>query len=213
MEDKKISAFLDGLASKEGEEVGGAATNLTGAIGIAAIQMAVAFSKNNKNLDEAQLKQLEDAEKKLTDLRERFMQLIDEDTEGFQVLMDALHLPKETDEEKATRREAIQNGFVAAGRPPLHSIQTANEAIQLASSIEDLIKDNIVSDIAVGVNLLRAMMISGQLHVQENSSYIKDEAVAEKMVEEMKEAVENGVSQADVLKQKINMRLDFVDFS
>ena len=52
-------------------------------------------------------------------IKEELLAAVDKDTESFNQYMDALKLPKNTEEEKAARRAAMQEGLKAAALVPV----------------------------------------------------------------------------------------------
>ena len=55
----------------------------------------------------------------------------DEDNKAFEQVMDAFRLPKETEEEKETRNERIENATIQAAAVPSRVIETC----QISNSI------------------------------------------------------------------------------
>lgn len=54
-----------------------------------------------------------ESQKKAADLKLRFVDVMDRDTDAFNVVSAAFRMPKSTDEEKAARSAAIQKGLEA----------------------------------------------------------------------------------------------------
>ena len=61
---------------------------------------------------------------------EHLLDDIKRDSESFDLYMQALTLPKETEEEKAARQEAMQNGLKAAVAVPLSVAKRALEIVR-----------------------------------------------------------------------------------
>tara|TARA_B100001094_G_scaffold331721_1_gene401057 strand:+ start:2125 stop:2754 length:630 start_codon:yes stop_codon:yes gene_type:complete len=89
-------------------------------------------------------------------------QLADEDSQAFDAVMDSFKLPKNTDEEKDVRRQAIRSATLGATEKPF---ETANLALQLLEVLPELASKgnaNAVSDVGVA-GLLASAACKGAL--------------------------------------------------
>ena len=88
--------------------------------------------------------------------------LADEDSDAFDGVMDSFRLPKESDEQKSTRRQAIRNATLTATEKPF---ETAKLALNLLSVLPELATTgnaNAVSDVGVA-GLLASAACKGAL--------------------------------------------------
>ena len=117
--DLKVTEFVDLLASDAPAPGGGSAAALEGALGAALTAMVCELTTIGKSKEKyAEYQEFVIAsQKKATELKVRFVDVMDRDTEAFNVVSAAFGMPKATDEEKAARSAAIQKGLRAA--PPL----------------------------------------------------------------------------------------------
>ena len=112
------------------------------------------------------------------------LSLVDEDTAAFNRIMDVFAMPKETDEEKQARREALERATLYATEVPLRTMKTAVRAFEV---IEAMIKDgnpNSVSDAGVGALAVRAAVQGAFLNVKINATGLKDRETANGLVGE-----------------------------
>jgi len=112
------------------------------------------------------------------------LSLVDEDTAAFNRIMDVFAMPKETDEEKQARREALERATLYATEVPLRTMKTAVRAFEV---IEAMIKDgnpNSVSDAGVGALAVRAAVQGAFLNVKINAAGLKDRETANGLVGE-----------------------------
>ena len=68
--------------------------------------------------------------KKDAQLQDQLLEAIDKDTEAFNVVSAVFDLPKETEEEKATRREAMQQALKQATESPFSMMELIVEALE-----------------------------------------------------------------------------------
>jgi formiminotetrahydrofolate cyclodeaminase len=88
--------------------------------------------------------------------------LADEDSDAFDSVMDSFRLPKETDEQKATRRQAIRNATLTATEKPFETAQLALDLLSVLPELARVGNANAVSDVGVA-GLLASAACKGAL--------------------------------------------------
>lgn len=106
-------------------------------------------------------------------------------------------MPKETDEEKAARSKAIQDGYVIALKVPLETATVCVDAMNLLETFAKNGSAHAITDVGCGVLFLAAAAEGALFNVYINLQAIKDE---EKRVSYKKEA--------DELKEKARTMRD-----
>ena len=176
--DLKVAEFIDLLASDAPAPGGGSAAALEGAIGAALTAMVCGLTKGKKKYAEFNDLAVE-AEKKATELKARFVDVMDRDTEAFNVVSAAFGMPKETDEEKAARSAAIQKGLEGCTATPFEMMEIALETLELTDSILGKSNDSAASDLGVSALSLRAAVQGAWLNVLINIGSLKNKELAE----------------------------------
>src|SRR5581483_4060643 len=92
--------------------------------------------------------------------------LVDADAAAFGEVMEAFRLPKETDEEKAARSEAIQAAYKGAVEPPRAVCEQAYRVLELAAIVAERGNPNAVSDAGVAALLASAALEGAALNVE-----------------------------------------------
>ena len=174
----KTAEFVDLLASDAPAPGGGSAAALEGALGAALTAMVCGLTVGKKKYAEFQ-ELAEEAQKKATDLKARFVDVMDRDTEAFNVVSAAFGMPKATDEEKAARSAAIQKGLEGCTKTPFEMMELAVETLELTASILGKSNDSAASDLGVSALSLRAAIQGAWLNVLINIGSLKDTALAE----------------------------------
>ena len=87
--------------------------------------------------------------------------------------MNALGMPKNTDEEKAARKEAMQNGLKEAAKAVA---ETALKIFPVAGAVVERGNANAVTDGLVASMMARTAVLGALLNVKINLGSIKDEA-------------------------------------
>jgi formiminotetrahydrofolate cyclodeaminase len=173
--DQPIQRFLDELASKAPTPGGGSAAAIMGAMGAALVSMVCHLTVGKKDYEavEGDMKTvLEQAER----LRERLTELVRADMEAFDGVMGAYGLPKETEEQKRARSQAIQEALKRATDVPLACARACAEVVTLSQTVAEKGNRNVVSDAGVAVVAGYAALRSAALNVYVNVGAIKDAA-------------------------------------
>ena len=173
----KTAEFVDLLASDAPAPGGGSAAALEGALGAALTAMVCGLTVGKKKYAEFQ-ELAEEAQKKATDLKARFVDVMDRDTEAFNVVSAAFGMPKETDEEKAARSAAIQKGLEGCTKTPFEMMELAVETLELTASILGKSNDSAASDLGVSALSLRAAIQGAWLNVLINIGSLKNKELA-----------------------------------
>ena len=175
--DLKTAEFVDLLASDAPAPGGGSAAALEGALGAALTAMVCGLTVGKKKYAEFQ-ELAEEAQKKATDLKARFVDVMDRDTEAFNVVSAAFGMPKATDEEKAARSAAIQKGLEGCTKTPFEMMELAVETLELTASILGKSNDSAASDLGVSALSLRAAVQGAWLNVLINIGSLKNKELA-----------------------------------
>ena len=172
------AGFADLLASDAPAPGGGSAAALEGALGAALTAMVCSLTVGKKKYAEHE-ELAKSVQARAADLKERFVDVMDRDTEAFNVVSAAFGMPKATDEEKAARSEAIQEGLKGCTKTPFEMMELAVEALELTASVLGKSNDSAASDLGVSALSLRAAIQGAWLNVLINIGSLKDAALAE----------------------------------
>ena len=166
-----VKDFVAATASKEPTPGGGAIAALTAATGAALAEMVANLTFDKKDYEDVQ-EEMHLLQQKAEFIREKALSLAQADANVFNLFMDALALPKNTDEEKMARTAAIQQAYKDAASVPLEIGMISYEIFDLAATKgnQNLITDGIIAAINA-----RAAVKAAFLNVRINISGIKDE--------------------------------------
>ncbi len=203
--DYTVQDFTRLLGSQAPAPGGGSASSLVGAQGAALCSMVCSLSIGRKKYEEHQ-KLILDVKEKSDALTEKFLALIDEDTVAYNKVGDVLGMPRDTDEEKAARKESMQKALKGCTAPPLEMMRVAKEALLLTESLLGKSNLNAVSDLGVGAVCLKAAIQGAWLNVLINVGSIEDREFTEAYIKEGKELLEEVLKKADdVYDQVVEM--------
>ena len=174
----QTAEFVDLLASDAPAPGGGSPAALEGALGAALTAMVCGLTVGKKKYAEYQELAAE-AQKKAESLKARFVDVMDRDTEAFNVVSAAFGMPKATDEEKAARSAAIQKGLEGCTATPFEMMELAVETLELTAELLGKTNDSAASDLGVSALSLRAAIQGAWLNVLINIGSLKNKELAE----------------------------------
>jgi glutamate formiminotransferase/formiminotetrahydrofolate cyclodeaminase len=172
--DMTLTQFADELSTDSPAPGGGSVAALCSAMSGALTAMVanLTFGKKGYEAHWDEAKVLAEAGQKV---KERSLQAIDTDTQAFYDMMDAMRLPKKTDEEKAARHSAIQDATKKAILVPLETLEIAMDAVEVAEKIARIGNANALSDAGVAAINANAAAKAAYLNVKINMGAIEDE--------------------------------------
>lgn len=175
---KSLNDFLNELSSNSPAPGGGSVAALAGAMGAALASMVCNLTIGKKKYAdvEAEMKTLLQRSEKL---RQILTQLVDNDTDAFNSVMKAYGMPKDTEEQKSRRTEAIQSATKEAARVPLEVMRHCIEGLKLAKTVAEKGTASSVSDAGVSAIMLYGGVESAALNVLINLGSLQDKVFVE----------------------------------
>jgi formiminotetrahydrofolate cyclodeaminase len=197
LRDLSVSDFAASLASNEPAPGGGSASAAVAAFGTGLLMMTCNFTIGKERYADVEedMRELRD---ELETIRVWLLASIDRDTEAYSAVTDAFKMPKGTPEEKAARREAIQNSMKGAADVPMDVARRCLRALDLASEVVELGNPNTLSDAGCGARFVDAGLRGALYNVRINLGSIKDEvyvAEASAEVERLSSAADDHLEQ------------------
>lgn len=200
--DLKVKEYLDILLSDAPAPGGGSVSALAGAQAAALMGMVCDLTTSKVKYEEYH-DTCKVAKVKADLLYRGFAEGVDKDTEAYNLVANAFKMPKETDEEKAARRKAIDDGTLEATKVPFSVMKMAAEGLELAQQLVGNTNPNTASDLGVAVLNLMTCMKGAWLNVKINLPGVKDEALAAEYQAKGEEMVKKGEEIAKQLYAEI----------
>ena len=125
-------------------------------------------------------------------------ELADEDSDAFDMVMESFRLPKDTDEEKSSRREAIRKATLAATEKPFETAKLALDLLEVLPELAAKGNGNAVSDVGVAGLLASAACKGALFNVDINLP-----GLPEDMAREIRADVPEIKENARVLSRKV----------
>ncbi|HIC90092.1 MAG TPA: methenyltetrahydrofolate cyclohydrolase [Anaerolineae bacterium] len=203
-----LTEFLDEVASPTPTPGGGSASAVAGALGSALAEMVAGLTvgKDKYAAVEAEMKA---TATQAAALRERLLELATQDARAYTAVIDALRLPRQTDEEKATRTQAVQLALQKAAEIPLDTLRACRDTLLLCQQVVEQGNRNAVTDAGVGAFLAAAAAQGAALNVRVNLGSIRDAEFAQRIGDELerlhKETQELATQIAVVVDQRVSL--------
>lgn len=181
-----VKEFLEKTASNSPVPGGGSVAALSAGVAAALAEMVANLTVGKKGYEDAQ-EEMKEIVIKGANYRNEFVKDIDKDSDAFNEVMAAFKLPKETDEEKEARKNAIQAGSKNATLVPLLVAKNAFEMMEIIEKVVEKGNKNAVTDGAVAAMMARTAVLSALYNVKINLGSIKDESFVEEVTKQMEE--------------------------
>ena len=150
---------------------------LLSALGAALTAMVCALTVGKKKYADVQELAIE-SQKKGNELKAQFVDVIDRDTEAFNAVSAVFAMPKDTDEEKAARKAAMQEALQGCTKTPFEMMELSLEALRLTDGLVDRSNASAASDLGCAALHLGSAVQGAWLNVLINLGSIRDAAFA-----------------------------------
>ena len=184
--DQSLNEFIEKAASNSPTPGGGNVSAVVGILAASMVSMVANLTIGKKGYEEVQ----DEAKKAADDLKriiENLKELTAKDMAVFSKFMDALRMPKDTDEQKAKRTEAMQAAAKEATEVPMEICRKCLEVLKIAVPLASYGNKGAISDVGVGAYVAEAALRAAMLSVDINLPGIKDAAFVEKYKNERRQ--------------------------
>nr|WP_321451229.1 glutamate formimidoyltransferase [uncultured Carboxylicivirga sp.] len=204
--DMNLTAFADETASESPAPGGGSISAYVGSLGAALGTMVANLSAHKRGWDDRWEEFSNWAEKGMA-IQSELLRLVDEDTNAFNRIMDAFGLPKGTDEEKAARKQAIDDATRFAIEIPFKVMKKSYEAFEMIRAMAETGNPNSVSDAGVGALCVRSAVMGAYLNVKINASGLDDKSFVESILAEGKMIEEKAIKAEKEILEIVNQKI------
>ncbi len=186
---------------------GGSVAALMGALGASLGGMVANLSAGKRGWDD-KLEYFSGWAVKAQQLKDELLSLVDEDTAAFNKVMDALALPKESAEEKATRATTIEEATKHAAEIPLKVMETASRSYALLAEMAERGNPVSISDVGVGTLATRACIEGAALNVRINLGQLKNEKSKKDLQEKVRKISADSEAQFKTIIEVVEGKLN-----
>lgn len=170
-------AFLSRLAAATPTPGGGSAAALAGAMAAALTRMVanLTLARRQYAAVHAEVREIEAA---VARLQEELLELVIHDAEAFEGILAARRLPQNTEEEKALRRQAVEEAIREAARVPLATAERTVKVLEFLLHLAAVGYENALTDALVAASLAQAAVQGAAANVRVNAASLEDAVLA-----------------------------------
>lgn len=203
---KSLTAFADEAASESPAPGGGSVSAYVGALSASMATMIANLSSHKRGWDD-RWEEFSEVAERGQQLMADLLRAVDEDTDAFNLIMAAFGMPKNTPEEKAARKAAIQAGTKKAMEVPFKVMHLAHQLFPLLRQMVESGNPNSVTDGGVGALCARTAVRGAYLNVQINAGGLDDKAFAEQLLSEGQKLVADADRQEQEILALVQQKL------
>ena len=185
-----VTEFVDELASDSPAPGGGSVSALASAMSAGLTNMVGVLTFNKKGYKD-HWEEVEEIANEAQALKDKFLHLVDEDTESFNQVLAAMRLPKKTEEQIEIRDSAIQEATIHSADIPLQVMKHSLKSMELATRMAEIGNQNSLSDAGVAILQAKAGLEGAAMNVLINIPGIEDKSIVadfEKQVADLRSA-------------------------
>jgi glutamate formiminotransferase / formiminotetrahydrofolate cyclodeaminase len=201
-----VDEFCDLLSTDAPAPGGGSVAALC-----AAMSGALSAMVSNLTIDKKGYEKVQDEARKLApegqSIKERAIHCIDVDTDAFYAMMDAMRLPKQTEQEKIFREAEIEKCTQGAIIAPLDTLRISLQALQLSQQVARIGNTNALSDAGVAALTALAAAKAANFNVLINIAGITDLEFKDQTLAEAKTLIEQCEALATAVEKDVQSRL------
>ncbi len=189
----KMTAFANETASESPAPGGGSVSAYVGALGISLGTMVANLSSHKKGWDE-RWEEFGNWAEKGQAIKDVLLKLVDEDTHSFNLIMQAMALPKSTEDEKAVRKNEIQKATKYAIEVPFDVMQLSFDSMTVIKAMAEQGNPNSVTDACVGALCARTAVLGAFMNVKINASGYDDKTFVNEILSKGKEIEKKAIA-------------------
>ena len=168
-----LDNFVEDLSSNSPAPGGGAASALFGVLGSALGSMVCALTEGREKYAENE-DFVAAQHKEILSLQEELKGMMDADVDAFMQISAAYKLPKDTEEEKSARIEAIQAALLPAIEVPYKIMELAAQGLEITESLIGKTNAMASSDLGCAALGFKSAIQGAYLNVKINLSSSKE---------------------------------------
>jgi glutamate formiminotransferase/formiminotetrahydrofolate cyclodeaminase len=199
-----LDDLLDAFGSNEPVPGGGSAAALAGAVGASLLLMVAGLPKTLTGSPE-EAADLAEASARLRPLRDTLTSLIERDSSAYRAVIEAMRLPKTSDADTRTRRDAIDAAMRGAIEVPMDTMRCCQQALRGALIVAQNGNPVAATDTGIGVELLLTGLRGAGMNVDVNARSVSDAAFVERVIGERAQLAAD--AQADARRARERLAL------
>ena len=204
--DLTVKDFIDFLASGDPTPGGGSAAALAGCLGAALCHMVARLTLTREKYKDS-WEDISQTEQAAENLLPRLLEMVERDTRAYNQVVEAMKLPRASQEEKATRKKSTQEALKQSALAPLETLKAMGEMVTLLQTALQKGNPNGLTDIGVAVQLMRAAALGAAYNVRINLGSLDDQEFVNRLQKQTHEALSQVLGAANDLGNQVEAKL------
>ncbi|MDM8159463.1 glutamate formimidoyltransferase [Labilibaculum sp. K2S] len=204
--DLNLTQFVEETASESMAPGGGSISAYMGAMGAALGSMVANLSAHKPGWDD-RWEEFSDWAEQGKSYHRKLVHLVDEDTNAFNKIMDAIRLPKGTDTEKTARTEAMEEATKFATMVPFQTMELCLGSMDVAKAMAEIGNPNSVTDAGVGALAARSGVLGAFMNVKINAADLQDKAWAADIIAKGQAIVDKAIALENEIVAMVNAKI------
>ncbi len=201
-----LTSFANETASESPAPGGGSIAAYVGSLGISLATMVANLSSHKAGWDD-RWEEFSNWAEKGERLKNELLKLVDEDTNAFNKIMNAMGLPKATEDEKILRNKAIQEATKYAIEVPFMVMEYSYASFEIIKAMVEVGNPNSITDAGVGALCARTAVMGAFMNVRINATGLTDKAYTEAILKRGKEIEEKAQALEQEILKVVNAKL------
>ena len=167
MKNRSLIDFIEAIDNDRPTPGGGAVAPYVAALATALVRMGghISFKKEKfKNLPEEDQEAVQAQFSRLKEIEQQLLELMNEDSSAYQMVMTAIKLPKDD----PLRKETVKRTLMLAFDVPYRMTQLMLESYQYAQVIDSYVEGPLRSDVVVSYALLQSALVGAVVTMKSN---------------------------------------------
>ncbi|MDA4111646.1 MAG: glutamate formimidoyltransferase [Thaumarchaeota archaeon] len=184
-----LQEFSESVSSTNPVPGGGSVSAYAGAMASSLVVMVSGLTIGRKNY-EGSWEAVKVILHESVELRNKLLDLVDQDAKAYGQVVSAMKLPKITEHEKFEREKKIQLSLRNASEVPSDIMLDSYKVLQLAKRIREIGNRNAISDSETAAELARASVAAAWSNVKTNLGALKDGSFVEEIKRKLQPIIE-----------------------
>ena len=189
----RLADFLEKIAAKTPTPGGGSVSAAVGAMGAALGVMTARYSE------------VSEAEGILDEVKKEYLALVDADAEAYGQVNSAMSLPKDSDDTKRRRKEALQIALGEASEIPLKGMLLSVRGLKALADLAPKCNKHLTSDLSAAATFLESALSGCGENVRVNSGSLTDKVRRGRLEKERTRLMEEGKQLREQVRKGVEL--------
>ena len=204
---KNLRDFSELTASESPAPGGGSVSAYVGALGTALGTMVANLSAHKRGWDHKWEEYSKHAEKG-QDLLNKLLSLVDEDTKAFDAIIQAMRLPKTTEQDQENRKIAIEKATKNAIEVPYRILKLSYSSMNILKQMANKGLSSSISDVGVGAACARTAVLGAYLNVKINCKDLDDKKYTDKILTDSKKVKDQALKKETQILKIVKTKIE-----